>query len=349
MPRSTRSEPYPANTVQGGTLAPLIDARTTELIDQAVQIEQDDARAAGTIGFVSRIFCQCALPYREPALDKETQKRPAEWIRQNGTVTMILRASIVDPGKPTQDYQYPFGVMPRYLLVWMATEIKQDGPAMQNDGLTLDLGGSMRAFLRQIGINSGSAGRGGSATRLRDQVTRLAMSTITVTDTREHGNGLWNFRAKNFGFVDEMSLWWSNKDRDTGTLWPNTITVTPAWRDSIKASAVPLDTRALALIQEAKAGPLALDLYYWLAHRLYTVRKPTLVPWALLARQFGSQYGRERDFKAAVVKALRVVKLAYPSADVTVTDRGLMLRPSPTPVAQPSVIDASSREGRAGR
>jgi len=63
------------------------------------------------------------------------------------------------------------------------------------------------------------------------------------------------------------------------------------------------------------------------------------VPWVLLARQLGSQYGRERDFKAAVVKALRVVELAYLAADVTVTDRGLMLRPSPTPVIRRTVID----------
>ena len=41
--------------------------------------------------------------------------------------------------------------------------------------------------------------------------------------------------------------------------------LTEAWRDSINASDVPLDTRALAIIQRAKAGPLALDLYYWLA------------------------------------------------------------------------------------
>lgn len=35
---------------------PFLDARTVELLDRAVQIEQEDARAAGTISFVSRIF-----------------------------------------------------------------------------------------------------------------------------------------------------------------------------------------------------------------------------------------------------------------------------------------------------
>jgi len=37
--------------------------------------------------------------------------------------------------------------MPRYLLAWMTTEVEQAGPAVEDDGLTLNLGGSMRAFL----------------------------------------------------------------------------------------------------------------------------------------------------------------------------------------------------------
>ena len=344
MSCATRDAPYPAAIATNGTLAgPLLDARTVELIERAVQIEQEDARAAGTISFVSRIFCQVALPYRDPA--------PAlEWWRSNGTVTLRLQPGMIDVGKPTQRSAFPYGVMPRYLLAWMATEVKQNGPAVQDDGLTLNLGGSMRAFLRQIGINSATGGREGSGTRLRDQVTRLATSSITVADTRQHANGVWNFQAENFSFVRQVNLWWSDRDNGTDTLWPNTIRLTPAWRDSIKEAAVPLDTRALAIIQHARAGPLAIDLYYWLAHRLFTVRRPVVVPWELLARQFGSQYDRLRAFKAAVIKQLRVVSLAYPEAGVTATDDGLLLRPSPTPVARAATIPATSREtGQGGR
>ncbi len=158
-------------------MPPLVDARTIELLDWAVRIEQEDAQAAGTISFVSRIFCQVALPYRDPG------ELPS-WRRTNGTVTPRLTPGLVTAKNGQQIDVYPFGVMPRYLLAWMTTEVKQDGPAVQGDGLTLDLGGSMRAFLRQIGIHSATGGREGSATRLRDQVTRLAYSSITVTETR---------------------------------------------------------------------------------------------------------------------------------------------------------------------
>jgi hypothetical protein len=332
MPRTTRDGPYPPDTANRGTLAPIVSARTVELIERAVQIEQEDAKAAGAISFVSRIFCQTALPYRDPG-------DAPEWLRRNGTVTLRLRPGLIGLGTEHERYAYPFGVMPRYLLAWMATEIKQGGRAVQDDGLTLDMGGSMRAFLRQIGIEGAGGGPRGSATRLRDQVNRLAYANVIVTETREHSNGVWNHRGANFGFVTETNLWWSDRDNGTATLWPNTIKLSEAWRDSIKESAVPLDTRALAIIQRAKAGPLAIDLYYWLAHRLYSVRKPVVVPWALLARQFGSQYAVLRQFKAQVVKQLRVISLAYPQARVNVLGDGLMLSPSPLPVARQLVID----------
>ena len=154
---------------------PAIDARTAELLEHAVAIEQEDARAAGTISFVSRIFCQVALPYRDPG------PLPSWW-RTNGTISLRIQPGFVT-GKDGQPHDaYPFGVMPRYLLAWMATEIKRNGPAVQEDGLTLDLGGSMRAFLRQIGIASATGGAKGSGTRLRDQVTRLAYASVTVTE-----------------------------------------------------------------------------------------------------------------------------------------------------------------------
>ncbi|SHF06938.1 RepA protein, partial [Ferrithrix thermotolerans DSM 19514] len=179
-----------------------------------------------------------------------------------------------------------------------------------------------------------------SPARLRDQVTRLATSTITITDTRVMGDGVWNFHSKNFGMIDEADLWWSDRPTHSDTLWPNTITISPAFRDLIKASSVPLDTRGLALIQQAKAGPLALDLYTWLAHRMFSLCRTTTVPWTLLSEQFGSQYAQTRQFKAKVIKTLPIVHLAYPEANVLPSADGLVLKPWPLPVARKIVLDA---------
>jgi hypothetical protein len=314
-----------------------LDNRTRELVNLATEIAQEDAKAAGSIGFMSRIFCQLALPHREPR-DPRTGLVPTEWVRKNGTLTLRLRPGLTGVGTSNERYGYPFGVTPRYLLAWISTEIIQSGPAVQDDGLTLDMGGSMRAFLRQIGVNSATGGVRGSGTILRDQITRLTTSSVLISDTRNNG-GAWNFRAKNFGMIEELDLWWSEKPTKSDTLWPNTLTISPAFRDSIKASSVPLDTRGLALIQQAKGGPLALDLYTWLAHRMYSLRRTTTVPWELLAEQFGSQYGRVRNFRANIIKALPVVRLAYPTANVSPSSDGLILKPSPLPVSRKIVLD----------
>jgi len=315
-----------------------LDSRTRDAIDLAVEIEQEDARAAGSIVFQSRIWCQLSLPHRPPPNDPLTGEAPTVWIRKNGSLTLRLRPGLV-VGTDGERYGYPYGTMPRYLLTWISTMIIQGGPGLLSDGLTLDMGGSMRAFLRQIGVNGATGGSRGSVTRLRDQITRLATCSVIISNTRTNGDGLWNFRAKNFGFVDEVDLWWSDRPTQSDTLWPNTITISPAFRDSIKVSSVPLDTRGLALIQQAKAGPLALDLYTWLAHRMFSLRRTTTVPWALLSEQFGSQYDRVRNFKANVIKTLPVVRLAYPGVNVTPTADGLVLRPSPLPVARKIVLD----------
>jgi hypothetical protein len=315
------------------------DSRTRDLAALAVEIAQEDARAAGSIAFQSRIWCQLTLPHREPAPDPRTGEAPTDWVRKNGSLTLRLRPGLTGVGTNNERYGFPYGVLPRYLLTWISTEVIQGGPAVQDDGLTLDMGGSMRAFLRQIGVSSATGGSRGSATRLRDQITRLATCSVIITDTRANGDGIWNFRSKNFGFVDEVDLWWSDKPTHSDTLWPNTIQLSPYFRDSVKASSVPLDTRGLALIQQAKAGPLSLDLYTWLAHRMYSLRRSTTIPWALLAEQFGSQYDRVRNFKANVIKALPVVSLAYPGVNVTPTSDGLVLRPSPLPVARKIVLD----------
>lgn len=318
------------------TLSPA--SRTRDLVAIAVEIAQEDAKAASSIGFLSRIFCQLSLPHREPQPDPRTGEPPIDWVRKNGTLTLRLRPGLSDVGKPTEHYGYPYGVLPRYLLTWISTEVIQDGPALQDNGLTLDMGGSMRAFLRQIGIQTATGGKNGSATRLRDQITRLSTSTVTITDTRNDG-GVWNFRAQNFEMIEGVDLWWSDKPNNSDTLWPNTITISAAFRDSIKASSVPLDVRGLALLQQAKAGPLALDIYTWLPHRMYSLRRTTTVPWVLLSEQFGSQYDRVRNFKANVIKALPVVRLAYPGVNVTPTSDGLVLKPSPLPVARNIVLD----------
>ena len=114
-------------------------------------------------------------------------------------------------------------------------------------------------------------------------------------------------------------------------LWKSTVTLGNTFFNEIIDRPVPIDMRALKAL---KRSPLALDIYCWLTYRLSYLRKPTEIPWPALQMQFGADYGRERDFKAAFLEHLRAVNVLYPEANIEEGERGLLLKPSKPHIAQ---------------
>lgn len=293
-----------------------VTARQSELLAKAVAMEQEDAAAAGAIGFTARLWCQVSLPYKDPG-------QVPDWIRRNGSVEMVVHPGRIIRPDGSRIYGYPFGVIPRLLMSWMATE------AVATRDPVLDLGTSALRFMRVLDMPSD----GRAYARLRDQVQRLAGASILVTDMRAN-----SMAGGTFSFADSWDLWWTPKDQQD-TLFPSTITLSEKFYRSILESPVPIDLRALSVLRRSGGGGLPIDIYVWLAHRMHSLgasgrSESTPIPWEYLAVQFGSQYQRTRAFRAKFVEALRdVLATAYRQARVTVTDEGLVLRPSPTPVA----------------
>ena len=299
---------------------PLISGRQLEMLRKAVEIEEQDAKAAGMVGYAARLWAQMGLPYRDPGT-------AATWTRRNGKLTMVLVPGQIEV-LPSRDLvtQYPYGVVPRLLLTWMATE------AVRNHDRELSIGPNLASFMRELGMSRD----GRTIHRLRNQVQRLAHAMISVTDQRDD----LVTRSERFSFTSSTALWISPRDGDNEMLWPSTITLSQEFYDSIVATPVPIDLRALGALRASGGGGLPIDLYIWLAHRMSYLRSSTLVTWPLLAEQFGSQYGRARDFRNELLKALPKVQLVYPGVKVTVTDDGLLLSPTVTPVSarrQPKV------------
>ncbi len=341
LPSIGTPSPELSSSDQAGAI---LDKRTIELFRLGADLDEEDARTAGTLGYVAPLWCLTALPHREPKVDRSGEV-PREWVRVNGSVTLRLRPGLVGVGTPDERWGYPFGVIPRHLLAWIETEVKRGGDAWHPDSLTLDLGRSMNTFLQAIGYQSNGGGRRGNATRLADQITRLAYADVVVTDTRDGSNGTWNHHGEHFGFISGVNLWWSDR-HDGNAPFPSTIRLTAEYAASIRHRAVPIDLRALRNLQHANAGALAIDLYYWLVRRIFTLnagrRSSALVTWQQLASQTGGQYASVRDFKKAVLGrpgrpgagALQTMLLAaYPGADVRVTDTGLLVKRSALPAA----------------
>ena len=94
-------------------------------------------------------------------------------------------------------------------------------------------------------------------------------------------------------------------------------------------TAVPL--KPPAALAQLSHSALALDIYTWLAHRLWRVRRGGR-SWAALQEQFGTEYRDRKPFKLQFRKRLREALTAYPEAKVEEVDGGIRLhRPPPIP------------------
>lgn len=323
-----------------------LSAAARRFTNAALAIETGPSAAtAGTIGFAPRLMAQFALPYRAP-------EGTSLWVRRNGGRVMTLQPStqMADDGEMFE--AFPYGVVPRYLLTWMATQ------AVRTQNPSLSLGSSLNAYLGQIGIT-----RGGENRRLfREQVARLVDSKISIKEFIPSPGGT-QIRGTAFTIAEEFNLWVPSTDHSPDEapenvpapiagrmVWPDTLTLTHGfYRELVNPRArgvVPVDLRVMGALS---GSPMAIDIYVWLTYRMSYLKAPSMVPWKLLAEQFGSQAGadqskgRERRFRQTFRENYeRKVRLLYPNARVAFMKSGVRLHPSPPSI--PKLPKQSKKE-----
>lgn len=287
----------------------------SKLIDEALAIEEEDAKAAGALGFMGRALVQATLPH---------SKQPgSEFRRTNGNYNL----SILAPS----DIGLPYGTLPRLLLIWLTTE------AIKTRSPEIILGSTLGEFMDELGMKR-TGGRNGSITQLKNQMTRLFSSLITCSYIGSHTS------IQNCLIADSAELWWNPKSPYQGGLWKSTVTLSDSFFREITENPVPIDLRA---VKALRRSPLALDIYCWLTHRLGYLRHESKIPWLLVQRQFGSAYSESaqgtRDFRRAFLKALNKVQLVYPGAKVRDCSEYLLLKRSKTSV--PKLYDLRDFRG----
>lgn len=316
-----------------------------ELIDVQFAIEMEDAKRAGSLGFMARALVIATMPYKDPKTDA--------FVRQNGDFRLRIVAGY--------EGGIPYGIYPRLLMSWVATEaVKKQSPV-------IELGDSLRLFMRDVlELRSTGGGARGSGTRVTEQMKRLFGSLVTAQYSGGQANR--GFVLKNVLIADELELADEkdalrfNEHRDDGeqespdvnaegTLWtPQAKHEAGQWRSQVRLSnsffqecvtnPVPIDLRAYKAL---RGSPLAMDVYTWLTYRLsYTERKTRPIKWESLMMHFGSGYNTSnldqavRDFKKAFLRALKAVLVVYPQAKLEVSEHGLILLPS-----RPHILPAS--------
>ncbi len=296
-----------------------------EAIQTHLAIEAEDAKSAGALGFMARALVIATMPYKDPKADA--------FVRHNGDFRLRIVAGY--------DGGIPYGIYPRLLMSWVATE------AVRKQSPVIELGDSLRLFMRDVlELRSTGGGARGSGTRVTEQMKRLFGSLVTAqySGSQEHRG----FLLKNVLIADELaiddddvpaldaadgsdsSLWTPQEKHEAGQ-WRSQVRLSNGFFRECVANPVPIDLRAYKAL---RGSPLAMDVYTWLTYRMsYTQRRSRPIRWEALMMQFGSGYSTEtdqatRDFKKAFLKALKAVLLVYPQAGVELHEHGLVLLPS---------------------
>jgi hypothetical protein len=275
------------------------------------------------IGFSARVFAQVSLPYRDP-------KDAEFWERKNGSTTLTVRPALLTRADGSRFKAYPYGLIPRHALTWMATE------AFFTKSPELELGKSMTSFMEKIDL----AHNGQNAKRLTDGLQALFGSQMSVEGLASNETGHGSM-TQYFQIADAVQLWFSNKDEEGNPgLWSSKVTLSDQFFQSIIQSPVPVDLNAMRALG---SSPMRLDMYVWISHRMSYLTSPSHVSWAQLNAQFGSQYSRLRAFKDAFLKNLRDVQIIYPELNVEVHQDYLILKPSNTHVPKKLSSSAASK------
>jgi hypothetical protein len=150
-------EPVSQNARLHGT-ARCLTPTQNRILDAAEAILNDPQANDLDRAFIARQVVQVTLPHADPG-------DVPVWKRSNGYLTLSIR--------PGWDHQnncirgYPYDTLPRLLLFWMTTE------AVRNGSRRLELGSTLVAFMRELGLDPGRGGVRSDAHRLREQIQRL--------------------------------------------------------------------------------------------------------------------------------------------------------------------------------
>lgn len=270
------------------------------------------AEIAGTrpakddVAYMHAILCQIGLPRSK--VDGE------RFERASGSASLVIRAGELWDGRRMIPQVVPYGPTPRLVLAYMTRY------AVLNSTREIPFGDSVNGALRLFDIAKG----GQSYAMFRTQVSALAACSITLGFNV--GDRALTFDGKP---VQRFEAWLSDVAGQS-SFWPSCIVLGQNFYDTLRECKVPHDIRAL---QALRGSALAMDVYLWLASRLWRVRRGgTPVYWHQLKEQFGQEYGSTVNFKKKFLVALRAAKEMYRDARIEPMPGGLRLWPSPPPV-----------------
>ncbi|MGP5132049.1 replication protein RepA [Brachybacterium tyrofermentans] len=270
------------------------------------------------VGYTTRLLLQTLFPYQKQESDKV--------VRQSGPlkVTAISANGL------------PYGKYPRLIAVYLITEAVKRKDLPEDEARRIPLGASMQRFLSDVGITSrASGGRTGSIRTMREQLRRLAATTITVE--RLYDAGTERSTLRNLGLFDSMDFWVTPDPNQLALTEPYLELTIPFFHE-VTENPIPVDVTILRALGKARA----IDVYLWATFKKYGIRTPFTLSWEQAQSQFGPEMATtargRADFKKEMVKTVERVAQQWPTAGLTAGPDGLELTPG-----QPSIPRRAAR------
>lgn len=262
---------------------------------------------SGDLAFNHNVLAQLSLPYR-------SQGEQRSFLRSSGAADLRVEAGAVPrAGGGFVEVGIPYGPKARLILILLSTL------AVKTQSRTVEVDTSFRRFVESCGITM--SGKNNRA--MKEQLLRLSAVSMRLAITRQ-------------GFVDvyqgpifnHFQVELPNDPRQQ-FLWNSEVSFSQGFYDSLSRNAVPLERDAVIAL---KHSARALDIYTWLASRLFRLKSPITIRWTSLRHQFGTPSQGIESFKRAFATAMKTALVVYPEAKVESVFGGIRIYPSLPPV-----------------
>lgn len=304
--QKTKGKPTRKNSL----VIPPEDRLTAEELIQRME-EREAKKRPDTVEYQHSLLCALTLPRSRPST--------REYIREGqGRILKISAGDLYD-GKKLIPQPLPYGPKARLALMHICSE------AVKTQSRFLEIESSARAFMEKIGIDD----QGKQYRLFRQQMNALAACGLTLGYTKLDGT----VETKKTNPIESFRAWLSDDDGQPA-LWSSELKLGEEFFLDLMRHAVPLSGNAIRALSHSA---LALDYYGLFAYRLHALEKPLKITWEQLREQIGQEYKEAKDFKKESLPAIKATLEVYPSAKVEQVKGGLMLKPSPPPIARQSI------------
>ena len=276
-----------------------------------------EATQRGQLGYLHAVLVQCFLPQKKlPAAQRH-------YVCRHGRASLAIYAGIT--GDPQREGLFrpvpvPWGARARVLLPYIV------GYAVRHNTPVVDMGKSLRAFLRAVGL---LAPGGVTHRSFIQQVQAVASAQLVLGEWLEKDNskGVRLHRAQ---LAEEVNFWMETNERQRA-MWRSELTLSDKFFDAIQDHRVPINIAHLVALNRS---PRRQDLYTWLAYRTRLIGRGKTVRIALRDLQplFAPDIADPHLFKHRLKNDLKAIAKVYSGFRVALEKDVLVLAKSRPPV-----------------